>query len=177
VCNASYLKCGATTYCQLPSWAFEGTTTDGFTNVNNGQTAVTSISVSTSQHHSGAQALAIAVSAQGVGAARTFEVGLSLCGGNGFIPANAQTVTAWIFLSPDSDAVPPPDAASQIGVRLTTNMGAGGTPNTMMVGTWFQVSTAIASVGNQLTGIALQGTFAPGSDWSGVVYVDDIVIQ
>jgi len=177
VCNADYLKCSGTTYCQIDNWAFEGNTTDGFGNVNNGQTAVTSISVSGSRSHTGAQALAIAVNAQGTGTARTFEVGLSLCGGNGFVPANAQTVTAWIYLEPASDTVPSPDPASQIGVRVSTNMGSGGTPNSVMVGTWFQISTAVASVGNQLTGLAIQGAFGPGSDWSGVVYVDDVVIQ
>jgi len=177
VCNANYLKCVGATYCQVASWGFEGNTTDGFGNVNNGQTAVTSISVSGSRSHSGSQALAIAVNAQGTGAARTFEVGLSLCGGSGSVPANAQTVTAWVFLEPASDTTPPPDAASQIGVRVNTNMGPGGTPNSMTVGTWVQISTSVASVGSQLTGIAIQGAFGPDADWSGVVYVDDIVIQ
>jgi hypothetical protein len=178
VCNASYLKCGGTTYCQIATWGFEGNTTDGFGNTGNGQTAVTSISVSGSVSHSGAQALAIKINAQGQGTARTFDVGLRLCGGNGFVPANAQTVTAWFFLSPDGDTVPPPDPSSQIGERLTTNMGMGGnTQSPVMVGTWFQVSTPIASVGTQLLELALAGVFGPDSDWSGVVYVDDIVIQ
>src|SRR5262249_44261811 len=159
-------------------WDFEGMTTDGFGIVNNGETAVTSISVSGSLFHSGAQALAIKVNAQGVGAARTFEVGLRLCGGNGFVPANAQTVSAWFYLSPDCDAAPDPDASSLIGEHLTTNTGGGGnTISPVMVGTWFQVSTPIASVGNQLVELAVQGVFGPDADWSGVVYVDDIVIQ
>jgi hypothetical protein len=178
VCNAGYLKCGGTAYCQIAGWDFEGSTTDGFGIVNNGETAVTSISVSGSMSHSGAQALAIKVNAQGVGASRAFEVGLRLCGGNGFVPANAQTVSAWFYLSPDSDAVPPPDGASQIGEHLTTNTGGGGnTSNPVMTGIWFQVSTPIASIGNQLVQLAVQGVFGPDADWSGVVYVDDIVIQ
>jgi hypothetical protein len=178
VCNASYLKCGGTTYCQSAGWGFEGSTTDGFSNVNNGETAVTSISVSGSMFHSGAQALAIKIDAQGVGAARMFEVGLRLCGGNGFVPANAQTVSAWFYLSPDADTVPPPDASSQIGEHLTTSTGGGGnTTSPVPVATWFQVSTPIASVGNQLVELALRGVFGPDADWTGVVYVDDIVIQ
>jgi hypothetical protein len=178
LCNAGTLKCGGTVYCQKAGWDFEGTTTDGFGIVTNGETAVTSISVSGSVFHSGAQALAIKVNAQGAGAARAFEVGLRLCGGNGFVPANAQTVSAWFYLSPDSDAVPPPDAASQIGEHLTTNTGNGGnTTSPVMVGIWFQVSTPIVSVGNQLVELAVQGVFGPDADWSGVVYVDDIVIQ
>jgi hypothetical protein len=178
VCNAGYLKCGGTTNCQIASWDFEGTTTDGFGNVNNGQSAVVSISVSSAIAHSGTQALAIKVNAQGTGAARTFEVGQPLCGGNGFIPANARSVSAWFYLSPDSDAVPPPDAATQIGEHLTTNTGNGGTTTgPVTVGTWFQVTTPIAGVGNQLIQLAVAGVFGPDSDWSGVVYVDDIVIQ
>ena len=178
VCNANYLKCGGTTYCQIAGWGFEGSTTDGFGNVNNGQTAVTSISVSASVFHSGAQALAIKISAMGEGAARTFDVGLRLCDDNGYVPANAQSVSTWFYLSPDSDTVPPPDPSSQIGEHLTTSTGGGGnTQSPVPVGTWFQVSTPIASVGSQLLELALQGVFGPGSDWTGVVYVDDIVIQ
>jgi hypothetical protein len=178
VCNASYLKCGGTTYCQIAGWDFEGATTEGFGNVNNGQTAVTSISVSTALFHSGGQSLAIKVSAQGQGASRTFEVGLRLCGGNGHVPANAQTVSAWFYLSPDSETVPPPDATSQIGERLTTSTQTGGNMTSPVpVGSWFQVSTPIASVGSQLLDLAVAGVFGPDSDWSGVVYVDDIVIQ
>jgi hypothetical protein len=178
VCNASYLKCSGTTYCQVPSWGFEGNTTDGFANANNGQTAVTSISVSGSVFHSGAQALAIKINAQGQGASRTFDVGIRLCGGNGHLPANAQTVSAWFYLSPDSDTVPAPDPTSQVGELLTTSAGAGGnTTSPVPVGTWFQVSTPIASVGSQLLEVALQGVFGPGADWAGVVYVDDVVIQ
>jgi hypothetical protein len=177
VCNASYLKCGGgTTYCQIAGWGFEGSTTDGFANANNGKTAVTSISVSASGFHSGAQALAITINAQGE--ARTFDVGLRLCAGNGYVPANAQTVSAWFYLSPDSVTVPPPDSTSEIGERLLTNTGGGGTTSPMMVGTWFQVSTPIVSVGgSQLLEVALRGVFGPTADWSGVVYVDDIVIQ
>ena len=135
--------------------------------------------VSGSVFHSGAQALAIKINAQGAGAAaRTFVVGLRLCGGNGYVPANAQTVSAWFYLSPDSDTVPPPDPSSQIGEHLTTSTGGGGnTTSPVMVGTWFQVSTPIASVGSQLLELAVQGAFGPGADWAGVVYVDDIVIQ
>jgi len=179
VCNASYLKCGGgTTYCQVASWGFEGNTTDGFGNVSNGQTAVTSISVSGSVAHSGAQALAIKVNAQGTGGERTFVVGLRLCGANGYVPANAQTVSAWFYLSPDSDTAPPPNPATQIGEYLTTSTGGGGnTQSPVPLGTWFQVSTPIASVGSQLLELAVQGAFGPGVDWSGVVYVDDIVIQ
>ena len=178
VCNASYLKCGDTTHCQIAGWGFEGTTTDGFGNVNGGQTAVTGISVSGSVFHSGAQALAIKIDAKGDGAGRTFVVGLRLCGGNGFVPANAQTVSAWFFLSPDPDTTPPPDDSSQIGERITTNTSEGGnTTSPVPVGTWFQVSTPIGSVGNQLIEVAVAGLFGPDSDWTGVVYVDDIVIQ
>jgi len=176
-CNANYLKCGGTSYCQIAGWGFEGSTTDGFSNVNNGKTAVTSISVSGSLFHSGAQALAIKINAQGDAAERAFVVGLRLCGGNGFVPANAQSVSAWFYVSPDSDTVPPPGPGSQIGVRLTTSTGEGGNETSpVMVGTWFQVSIPIASVGNQLVELAVQGAFGP-ADWSGTVYVDDIVIQ
>ena len=175
VCNAGYLKCAGTTYCQIDGWGFEGNTTDGFGNVNHGQTAVAAISVSGARSHSGAQALAIGINAQG--SARAFEVGLSLCGGNGHVPASGLTVTAWVFLEPASDTVPDPDPASQIGVRVSTNMGSGGTPNSVVVGTWFQISTAVTSVGSQLTGFAIQGAFGPGADWSGVIYVDDVVMQ
>jgi len=179
VCNASYLKCGGgATYCQIASWGFEGTTSEGFGNVNNGPSAVTSISVSGSVFHSGAQALAIRINAHGDGGARTFVVGLRVCGGNGFVPANAQTVSAWFYLSPDPDTAPPPDATSRIGERLTTTMAEGGnTTSPVVVGSWFQVSTPIGSVGNQLVEVALQGVFGPDADWTGVVYVDDIVIQ
>jgi hypothetical protein len=178
VCNANYLKCGDTTHCQIAGWGFEGTTTDGFGNVNGGQTAVTGISVSGSVFHSGAQALAIKINAQGDGATRTFAVGLRLCGGNGYVPANAQSVSAWFYLSPDSDTGPPPHPSSQIGEYLTTSTGGGGnTQSPVTVGAWFQVSTPIASVGSQLLELALQGLFGSGADWTGVVYVDDIVIQ
>ncbi len=177
-CNANYLKCSGTNYCQISGWGFEGTTTDGFGNVNNGPSAVDSISASGSVFHSGAQALAIKIDAKGDGAARTFVVGLRLCGGNGFVPANAQTVSAWFYLSPDADDAPPPDATSQIGERLTTSTGEGGnTTSPVMVGSWFKVSTPIASVGNQLVELAVQGAFGPDSDWKGTVYVDDIVVQ
>ena len=146
--------------------------------MNNGETAVTGISVSASVFHSGAQALAIKINAQGEGATRTFAVGLRLCGGNGYVPANAQTVSAWFYLSPDSEAGPPPHPSSQIGEHLTTSTGGGGnTQSPVPVGTWFQVSTPIASVGSQLLELAVQGAFGASSDWAGVVYVDDIVIQ
>lgn len=178
VCNANYLKCGDTTHCQIAGWGFEGTTTDGFGNVNGGQTAVTGISVSNSVFHSGAQALAIKINVQGEGVARTFSVGLRLCGGNGYVPANAQSVSAWFYLSPDSDTGPPPHPSSLIGEYLTTSTGVGGnTQSPVPVGVWFQVTTPIASVGSQLLELALQGVFGSGSDWTGVVYVDDIVIQ
>jgi hypothetical protein len=179
VCNANYLKCGGTTYCQIASWEFEGNTTDGFGNMDNGPTAVQSIVSVPTVPHGGTHALAITIKAQGQGAERTFAVGLKMCGGNGFVPANAQTVSAWFFLSPDGDAVPPPDDMSRIGVRLTTNMGTGGnaTGNPVPVGTWFQVTAPVASVGNQLIELAVAGVFGDTSDWSGVVYVDDIVIQ
>jgi hypothetical protein len=178
VCNANYLKCGDTTHCQIASWGFEGSTTDGFGIVNNGETAVTGISVSGSFFHAGAQALAIKINAMGEGSARTFAVGLRLCGGNGYVPANAQTVSAWFYLSPDSDTAPPPNPGTQIGEYLTTSTGGGGnTTSPVPLATWFQVSTPIASVGSQLLELAVQGVFGPGVDWTGVVYVDDIVIQ
>ena len=178
-CNANYLKCGDTTYCQIAGWGFEGNTTDGFGIASSGETAVTGISVSSSVFRSGAQALAIKINAQGDGAAtRTFVVGLRLCAANGYVPANAQTVSAWFYLSPDSDTAPPPNPATQIGEYLTTSTGGGGnTQSPVPLATWFQVSTPIASVGSQLLELAVQGTFGPGVDWAGVVYVDDIVIQ
>jgi len=179
VCSANYLSCGDTTHCQIASWGFEGSTTDGFSTINNGPTAVTGISVSGSVSHSGAQALAIKISAMGDGAARTFAVGLRMCGGTGYVPANAHSVSAWFYLSPDSDTAPPPHPSSEVGEYLTATTGASGgnTQSPVMVGTWFQVSTPIASVGSQLLELAVQGVFGPGVDWAGVVYVDDIVIQ
>jgi len=177
-CDAGYLACGGTSYCQIAGWGFEGTTTEGFGTMNSGQMALTSISVSGSVFHGGAQALALGIDAQGHGAARRFDVGLSLCGGGGYVLANAQTVSAWFYLRPDSDSAPPPDPASQIGVRLTTSTGVGGnTASLIPVGMWFQVSTPIASVGGQLLELDLQGTFGSASDWTGVIYVDDVVIQ
>jgi hypothetical protein len=175
VCNANYLKCSTTTYCQIASWEFEGNTTEGFGNVNNGPTAVTGISVSNAVSHSGGQALAIKIDAMGQGAERTFQVGLRMCGGNGFVPASGQTISAWIFLSSSGS---PPDDTSQIGLRVTTNMGTGGNPTSPIpVGVWFQVSTPVAIAGNQLVEFAVAGVFGDTVDWSGVVYVDDVVIQ
>jgi hypothetical protein len=177
-CNAGYIACGGTSYCQIARWEFEGSTTDGFGTMSNGQMALTSVSVSGSVFHGGKQALALGIHAQGHGAARRFEVGLQLCGGSGYVPANAQTVSAWFYLRPDSATAPPPDASSQIGVRLTTSTGVGGnTASVIPVGTWFQVSSPIASVGSQLLDLSVQGTFGSGSDWTGVIYVDDVVIQ
>ena len=43
------------------------------------------------------------------------------------------------------------------------------------------MQTTIASVGNRLESFSLEGLFdtngTPDSDWTGVVYVDDITIQ
>jgi hypothetical protein len=177
ICNAGYLKCSGTTYCQIASWDFEGTTTDGFGNLSNGPSAVTGIAVNTARHHGGAQALAIGIDAKNGSAERNFDVGVTLCGGSGSVPANAQTVTAWVFLEPASDTVPDPDPNSQIRVHLTTGTGEGGTSNPIVVGQWFQISTSISSIGSQLLQLGVQGGFGPGPDWSGTIYVDDISIQ
>ena len=60
----------------------------------------------------------------------------------------------------------------------TTSTGVGGnTASPVPIGTWFQVSTPIASVGSQLLELSLQGTFGTDADWTGVLYVDDILIQ
>jgi hypothetical protein len=51
------------------------------------------------------------------------------------------------------------------------------------VGAWFQVSAPLdnLAIGSQLIGLALEGLFdtdgTPATDWSGIVYVDDVTIQ
>jgi hypothetical protein len=183
MCNVGYQQCSGngSGYCQLQSWDFEDGTTGGFSIVGSDQMAVTSISNSTSvSHGSGSHALAIGIDVQG--AVRGFEVGLRLCGGSGAVPASGQTVSAWFYLSPASDSVPPPHPNSSFGERLTASGNTGGNVTTQStVGTWFRVSTPIDSVGAQLQRIAVVGTFETDGttdfDWSGIVYIDDIVIQ
>ena len=180
-CNAGYLHCGGNSYCQIQSWGFEDGTTDGFSMVGTGQMAVTSISASTSVTHGGTYALAIGIDVQG--SVRGFEVGLALCGGAaGYLPSNGQTVSAWFYLSPASDTVPPPHPNSRFGEHLYTNGSDGGNaPTQSTVGSWFHVSTPIESVGTELQRIAFQGVFDTDGttdfDWSGIVYIDDIAIQ
>ena len=85
-------------------------------------------------------------------------------------------MTAWFYLSPDSDTGPPLHPSSEFGEHLTTSANDGGnTTNNWEIGKWFQVSTPITSVGNQLIQLAVVGMF--GGDWAGTVYVDDISIQ
>ena len=180
-CNAGYLACGGTSYCQIASWTFEDGMTDGFGIVGNNQMAVTSISASTSVAHSGTYALAIGVTAMGM-TNRGFDVGLKMCGGSGFLPSGGRTVSAWFYLQPNDASVPPPSPTSRFGLHLYTNSSdAASTPNNATVGTWFQVTAPLDNAGNQLIALALEGFFdtdgTSATDWSGVVYVDDITIQ
>jgi hypothetical protein len=178
-CNTNYLLCSGTNYCQLAKWDFEDGSTDGFSIIGS-QMAVTSISASTSVTHGGTYALAIGVSAQGT--TRGFQVGLNICGGSGYLPSGGRTVSAWFYLSPSSDTVPPPSPTSFFGEYLYTSANEGGNaPHAATVGSWFQVSTPIDDVGTHLIAVALQGFFdtdgTSATDWSGTVYVDDITIQ
>jgi hypothetical protein len=182
VCNGGNLKCAGTTYCQAAAWGFENDqlgTSGGFGILGNGEMAVTTISVSDSVARSGSRSLAIAIDAKGP--ANSFLVGLRVCGGSGHLPSNAQSVSAWFFLSPSSEEVGPPHPSSQFGEYLYTTTGDGGNlANVTTVGTWFRVTTPIESVGTDLLRFALEGVFGgsgPGGDWTGTVYVDDIVIQ
>jgi hypothetical protein len=175
-CSAGYLQCGGTSYCQIATWNFDDGTADGFAVVGNSQPAVTSVMPSAAvTHGSSAGALAITVNIQG--SDRSFEVGLKLCGGSGFLPAGTHVVSAWFYLQP-SDASTPPGPNSTFGEHLYTNSSEGGNaPTNATVGAWFQVSSTISDVGNQLTAFSLQGSFDPATDWSGTVYVDDVMIQ
>jgi hypothetical protein len=179
-CNTGYLECGGTTYCQVRSWTFEDGTTGGFTIWGNGQSPVTSLAASTTMSHGGNRALAIGLNIRG--STRRFEVGIALCGGDGYIPAMGQDVTAWFYLSPSSASVPAPHPDSAVGVHIYTNTdddGDGRTP--VPVGSWFRAQLAISSVGPRLEGISLEGFFDTDGttdyNWSGTVYVDDISIQ
>jgi hypothetical protein len=177
-CNSGYLECGGRNYCQVKTWGFEDGTS-GFTNVGTGQSAVTSISVSTTRSRGGNSALAIGINARGSN--RRFEVGLSLCDG-GYLPAMSQTLTAWFYLSPASAAVSSPHPDSAVGVHLyTTTTDDADATSPPPVGSWFRVQMPIASVGARLESFSLEGFFDTDGttdfNWSGVVYVDDIVIQ
>jgi hypothetical protein len=180
-CNAGYLQCSGTNYCQVASWDFEDGSTDGFAILGTDQMAVTSISASTSVTHGGVYALAIGITATG-GTVRGFEVGLKMCGGSGYLPSGGRTISAWFYLSPSSNTVPPPSPTSFFGEHLYTSASDGGyMPNATTVGSWFQVSSPIDDVGTHLLSFALQGYFGANGanppDWDGVVYIDDITIQ
>jgi hypothetical protein len=180
-CNAGYLLCSGTSYCQIASWGFEDGTTDGFAKIGS-QPAVTGLSVSTAAAHTGTSALAIGVTAMGM-TNRGFQVGLDMCGGSGYVPAGSHVVSAWLYLQPSDGSVPPPAPTSHFGVHLYTSSSDGGDPPTtnVPVGTWFQVSSTVSTVGSQLTALSIQGVFdtdgTPATDWSGTVYVDDVTIQ
>ena len=130
--------------------------------------------------HGGTYALAIGISAQG--SARGFYVGLNMCGGNGYLPSGSRTISAWFYLSPSSDTVPPPSPTSGFGESLnyTNTSDSGNAPPAPAVGSWFHVSSPLG-VGTQLIAFSLHGFFGtdgtPATDWDGVVYVDDITIQ
>jgi hypothetical protein len=162
----------------VSSWGFEDDSTGGFSLAGT-RGAVTSISTSTSFAHTGTTALAIGIDARRT--SRRFEIGITLCDG-GFIAAAGQSVSAWFYLSPDSNNQPDPHPDSYAGLHLYTTTGDGGdTMSPPLVGRWFQVTTPIASVGARLQSFSLEGTFEGDSstdfDWKGVVYVDDITIQ
>jgi hypothetical protein len=105
-----------------------------------------------------------------------------MCGGSGYLPSGGRTISAWFYLSPSSNTVPPPSPTSFFGEHLYTSASDGGNaPNAATVGSWFKVSSPIDAVGTQLVAFSLQGFFdtdgTPATDWDGVVYVDDITIQ
>jgi len=177
-CNSGYLECGGRNYCQVKSWGFEDGTS-GFTVDSSGQSAVTSLSVSTTRSHGGNSALAIGINVRQN--ARRFEVGLELCDG-GYLPAMGQTISAWLYLSPASASTPDPHPETSVGVHLYTNTDDGGeSANPVPVGSWFRIQFPIATIGARLEAFSVEGYFAfDGTNdfnWSGVIYVDDITIQ
>jgi hypothetical protein len=75
---------------------------------------------------------------------------------------------------------PHPDSAVGVHLYTTTTDDADAT-SPPPVGSWFRVQMPIASVGARLESFSLEGFFDTDGttdfNWSGVVYVDDIVIQ
>jgi hypothetical protein len=177
-CNDGYLACGNASSCQVASWDFEDGKTAGFSIVGS-RGAVTSISTSTSMAHGGTTALAIGINAKGT--ARKWEVGPTFCDGS-YLPAMGRTMSAWIYVSPASAATPTPEHDSYAALHLYASTGDGGDLiNPLPVGSWFQVQMPIGDVGMRLQSFSLEGVFdtdgTTAYDWSGTVYIDDIVIQ
>ena len=92
-------------------------------------------------------------------------------------------MSAWFYLSPSSDTVPPPSPTSRFGEHLTTSTSDGGNaPNTAAGRELVPGLDADRRRGHRSSSRSRsQGFFdtdgTPAIDWSGIVYVDDIAIQ
>jgi hypothetical protein len=185
ICNTGYLHCGGgSRYCEKRHWGFENGDEEGFKILRNDYPmAVRSITASTANPYSGKYSLAIGIDVRG--SARGFEIGLYMCGRDGYVPSNGQVVSAWFYLAPDVIGLPAPPPVhenSYFGEHLYTERANGGNiPYFNKERTWFRVVTPIEQLGSQLYQIAVEGYFnSDGSsryDWKGTVYVDDITIE
>jgi hypothetical protein len=187
-CNAGYLKCiplpGNTgARCQRQVWDFEDQSAGGLKSLLS-PTAIQSMGLSTRQAHDGRYSLAMAVKATGTGTSRGFLVGVAMCGGAGYIPAKELTISGWMYLEP-IDTKQTFGRPSYWGMRVHTDKGDGLTPATPRgYNEWFPMETQVSSIGgDQLLQIGAEGFFASdvilpvGEDWSGNVYIDDLLIK
>jgi len=188
-CNPGYLECIATSgtavRCQQQSWDFEDQSTGGFKSLPR-ESAVRSIGISTRQTHNGRFSLALQIGATGTGATRMFQVGPVLCGGEGFVPTKGRALIGWMLIEP-ADAKQTFGKASYFGMRAWTEKD-----NALVAGAprgyneWFEMYMPIDQTigGEQFVQFAGEGVFTSdiitlpgGDDWTGYIYLDDILIK
>jgi hypothetical protein len=172
-------------HCQQQSWDFEDQSGGGIKNMLS-PSAVRGMAISTRQAHEGRFSLALQIAATGTGQTRMFQVGAALCGGQGFVPTKGRTLMGWMYIEP-TDTKQTFGRNTYFGMRAWTekeNALVEGVPRGY--GEWFEIYMPIESTlgGEQLLQFAAEGLLAtdiislPGAeDWTGFIYLDDILIK
>ena len=186
-CNSGYLQCvpinGANVArCQQQVWDFEDQSLGGLRSTL-AQSAVRGIGISTRQTHTGRYSLAVQIVATGQGQSRVFQIGTVLCGGQGFVPAKELNVMGWMMLEP-ADIKQVLGKASYFGMHAWTDKADGLVEGRFPgYNEWFESVTPVAPLGGeQLLQFAAEGGLAPDiialpGDWTGTIYIDDILIK
>ena len=165
-CNSIPIKCGTTPVCG--TWGFESNTTEGWYLVTSQYSRVypSTFGPSTKQAHSGTHSLAFQVSSDYTG---TSSVGIQVCP-SGTVTLN--TITMQVYLEGGPSTAPENKSSGGLEDQLASDFTS---PSAWSVGSWTQIGGSLwqTEVGTTFTlNLAI---FDP--NWSGWVYIDDVVMN
>jgi hypothetical protein len=165
-CNALPIQCGTTPVCG--TWGFESNTTEGWylAPADRSRVYPSTFAASTKHAHSGTHSLAFQVSNDYLGNA---AVAIKICSA-GAVTLN--TITMQVYLEGGPSTSPENKSSGGLEDQVASDFTS---PSAWAVGAWTQIGGSLwqTEVGTTFTlNLAI---YDP--DWSGWVYIDDVVMK